>query len=185
MSSLREAAILGSSCRREPAAALRGLANRASPLSSRSALSCSKLFLGMNTSPRTMREGSASGRRRGMEGMVLRFSVTSSPTWPSPRVAPRTKRPFSYSSATDNPSTLGSTSYSTPPVRASWTRWPKSASSSKENTSWRLSRGTRWWTSAKPSATLPPTRWVGESGVISSGYLASSSSRRRSLWSKS
>ena len=176
---------MGSSCRREPAAALRGLAKRLSPLSSRSSLSRSKLFLGMNTSPRTIREGRASGRRRGMEGMVFKFSVTSSPTWPSPRVAPRTKRPFSYSRATDRPSTLGSTSYSTPSGRASRTRWSNSSSSSTENTSWRLSRGTRWCTSWKPSATLPPTRWVGESGVISSGYLASSSSRRRSLWSKS
>ena len=30
-----------------------------------------------------------------------------------------------------------------------------------------------------------PTRWVGESGVTSSGWTASSSSRRRILWSKS
>ena len=30
---------------------------------------------------------------------------------------------------------------------------------------------------------LPPTRWVGESGVIHSGWAASSSSSRRSLWS--
>ena len=43
------------------------------------------------------------------ERMVLRFSVTSSPTRPSPRVAPRTNRPFTYSSATDRPSTFGST----------------------------------------------------------------------------
>ena len=49
----------------------------------------------------------------GMERIVLKFSVTSSPTTPSPLVAPRTNMPFSYSSATERPSTLGSTVNST------------------------------------------------------------------------
>ena len=40
---------------------------------------------------------------------VRRFSVTFSPTSPSPRVAPRTKTPFSYSSDMDRPSIFGST----------------------------------------------------------------------------
>lgn len=66
----------------------------------------------MYTSPRTMSRGSFSGRVMGMERMVRRFSVTSSPIRPSPRVAPRTNTPSRYSSATDRPSTLGSTLYS-------------------------------------------------------------------------
>ncbi len=79
---------LGSSWRREPAAALRGLAKRASPFSSRWRLSLWKTFFGMKTSPRTMSRGSLSGSVMGMDLMVRRFSVTSSPTRPSPRVAP-------------------------------------------------------------------------------------------------
>ena len=35
--------------------------------------------------------------------------------------------------------------------------------------SWRDSRGTRWTTCWKASRAFPPTRWVGESGVIHSG----------------
>ena len=40
---------------------------------------------------------------------VRRFSVTFSPTSPSPRVAPRTKTPFSYSRDMERPSIFGST----------------------------------------------------------------------------
>ena len=63
----------------------------------------------MYTSPRTMRRGNFSGRVMGMDRIVRRFSVTSSPTRPSPRVAPRTNTPSRYSSATERPSTFGST----------------------------------------------------------------------------
>ena len=41
-----------------------------------------------------------------MERTVLRFSVTSSPTSPSPRVAPLTNTPSIYSRATERPSIL-------------------------------------------------------------------------------
>ena len=144
MSSRRSAQILGSSCRREPAAALRGLAMRGFPWSSRMALISSNTERAIYTSPRTMSRGSLSGRTMGMERTVFKFSVTSSPTRPSPRVAPRTNTPSRYSRATDKPSTLGSTEYSTMPPRASSMRSQNSATSSSLNTSWRLSSGTSW-----------------------------------------
>ena len=81
-----------------------------------------------------MRRGSFSGRVMGMERMVRRFSVTSSPTWPSPRVAPRTNTPSRYSRATDRPSTLGSTLYSAWGM-VSATRSRKSRTSSPSKTS--------------------------------------------------
>ena len=84
------------------------------------------------------------GRDLGMDRMVRRFSVTSSPTWPSPLVAPLTNTPSRYSSATDSPSTFGSTEYSTGSPRASVMRWQKSVTSSPLNTSCRLSSGTSW-----------------------------------------
>ena len=94
---------------------------------------------------------------------VLRFSVTSSPVTPSPRVAPRTKTPFSYSSDMERPSILGSTLYALP-VTAAETRSSKARSSSKEKTSFRLSRGTSCVTGAKLLLAVPPTCCVGESG---------------------
>ncbi|MNY71756.1 hypothetical protein D3C86_2101730 [compost metagenome] len=39
---------------------------------------------------------------------------------------------------------------------------------------WMLSMGTAWRTGARPSLTAPITRCVGESGVIRSGFAASS-----------
>lgn len=61
------------------------------------------------TSPRTSRYSGAFGIRFGRLLIVIRFSVTSSPTEPSPRVEPLTKTPFSYSHDTERPSNLGST----------------------------------------------------------------------------
>ena len=80
--------------------------------------------------------------------MVRRFSVTSSPTLPSPRVAPWTNLPSRYSRAMERPSTLGSTLYST---RLSFSRTlaSKSATSLSEKESCRLSSGTGWVTAAK------------------------------------
>ena len=109
ISSFRLAVTLGSFCRREPAAAFLGLAKVFSPFSSNASFSAWKVFLGMNTSPRTMSRAGAPSNAMGMERMVRRFSVTSSPTLPSPRVAPRTNRPSTYSRATDRPSIFGST----------------------------------------------------------------------------
>ena len=51
----------------------------------------------MYTSPRTSISAGASSPsiRSGIAGIVRRLTVTSSPTSPSPRVAPRAKTPFS------------------------------------------------------------------------------------------
>ena len=76
----------GSRARSDPAAALRGLAKRESCCCSRSAFSLSKDFRGMITSPRTSNASSLDLTRSGRERMVRAFSVTSSPTTPSPRV---------------------------------------------------------------------------------------------------
>ena len=94
---------------------------------------------------------------------MRRFSVTSSPVTPSPRVAPRTKTPFSYSRDMERPSILGSTLYSRPPSAAD-IRSSKARSSSKENTSLRLSSGTSCVTEAKVLLAVPPTCWVGDLG---------------------
>ena len=64
----------------------------------------------MYTSPRTSSvSGASSGRRSGTERIVFTLSVTSSPTWPLPRVAARTSRRPSYRSDMETPSTFGST----------------------------------------------------------------------------
>ena len=115
-----------------------------------------------------MRRGSFSGSTMGMDWIVRRFSVTSSPTRPSPRVAPRTNTPSRYSSATDRPSTFGSTLYSTC-SSCSRTFSSKSTTSASEKESCRLSSGTACVTGSNFVSAMPPTRCVGESGVISSG----------------
>ncbi len=47
----------------------------------------------------------------GIVFMVFKFSVTSSPSKPSPLVEPLINFPFSYSKETERPSTFGSTMY--------------------------------------------------------------------------
>ena len=96
MSSGRAAVTDGSFCLTAPAAALRGLAKVAWPASSSEALSRAKLSRGMKTSPRTSSDlvrPSSPLSDAGRALMVRRFWVMSSPTRPSPRVAPRAKRP--------------------------------------------------------------------------------------------
>ncbi len=100
MPSARVAVTLGSFCRSEPAAALRGLANIGLPASTIEALSRSNASTGRNTSPRTsMRAGTGNSLLRasrwGIESIVLTLGVTSSPVRPSPRVSARTRRPSS------------------------------------------------------------------------------------------
>ena len=177
----RRAATDESSWRMEPAATLRGLANSGSPWAARSSFKRAKRSLGMYTSPRTSRNAteprSCSGRAR----MVFRFSVTSSPTTPSPRVEPRTNTPSRYSRETDRPSILGSRIYSAAPT-ASRTRRSKARISSWENASCMLSMGTWWRTCSNFSSTAPPTRCVGDAGDAYCGYACSSSvSSRMSL----
>src|SRR5919202_1463691 len=87
---------------------------------------------------------------------LRRLGVTSSPVVPSPRVAPRTSTPSTYSRLTARPSTLGSTTNGpgSRPAR-SRARSYQARSSSSEKALARLSIGTRWRTGAKlcrPSA---------------------------------
>ena len=106
----REAVTLGSFCRREPAAELRGLANAALPASSSASLSFSNALTGRNTSPRT---SSTAGypvpdSRCGIESIVLMLAVTSSPVRPSPRVAARNSAPSRYTRSIASPSIFSS-----------------------------------------------------------------------------
>ena len=108
----RDAVTRGSFCRSDPAAALRGLANGLLPASTCDAFSSANAATGRNTSPRiSIRSGCVAGSPPSTSGiveMVRTFSVTSSPVRPSPRVAARTSRPFSYSSAMASPSIFSS-----------------------------------------------------------------------------
>ena len=165
---------MGSSCLNDPAAAFLGLANNCNPSDSLTSLSISNTALGIYTSPRTQRYGIGSVSSRGMLLMVFRFSVTSSPTNPSPRVAPLTNLPSRYIKETESPSILGSTEYSASPRMAS-VLVMKSASPSYENTSVRLPICTVCVNFSNLSSALPPTRFVGDVGESNSGYAASRS----------
>ena len=78
--SLRDAVTRGSFCRSDPAAELRGLANRARPASSSDAFSAANAAGVMNTSPRTStRSGASSASVSGMSAIVRTLAVTSSP----------------------------------------------------------------------------------------------------------
>ena len=88
--------MLGSSWRTVPAAALRGLANFDKPCRSRSSFIFWKPGIGMSISPRTSKSAGMPAFfsfsfeiESGIERTVRTFSVTSSPTLPSPRVMPR------------------------------------------------------------------------------------------------
>ena len=94
MSRLRWAAILGSSCLKDPAAAFRGLANGSSSFFSRFSFNARNDLCGIKASPRTSSVAS-SLMESGILRIVLKFAVMSSPVVPSPRVAPRTNLPFS------------------------------------------------------------------------------------------
>ena len=78
--------------------------------------------------------------------MVRILSVISSPTVPSPLVEARERTPFLYSTDTESPSILGSTTYFGSEI-TSLTLRSKSRSSSNEKLSCRLSILTSWTTS--------------------------------------
>ena len=126
MLSGRSAASLGSSWRIVPAAALRGFMNVESPACARRSFSAAKSGSDMYTSPRTSMSGGASSKRSGMVPIVRRLWVTSSPISPLPRVAPRTRTPFSYRREIARPSIFGSATNSklgsSIPSRARWER---------------------------------------------------------------
>jgi hypothetical protein len=109
--------------------------------------------------------------------MVRTFGVTSSPVRPSPRVAPRTSRPFSYTSAIASPSTLSSHSNSGCSI-SRCTRSAQACSSSAEKALSSDSIRSRCSTAANCEETVPATFWLGESGVrssLNSSSMASSS----------
>ena len=165
------AVTLESNWRSEPAAAFLALANRGSSIISLSAFIFSNSFVPMKTSPRTVMFMSSLSFF-GICAIVFKLSVTSSPIRPFPLVAPWTKIPFSYFKAVDKPSIFVSTTYFSSSLFSSatfLTLLSNSLSSSKEKISWRLWRGTSWVTCLNPSLTCPPTFWVSESFVISSG----------------
>ena len=84
-------------CRSEPADALRGFGAGGKPSAANRSFIARKPESGMYTSPRTSTSdgGASPFIRSGIELIVRRFGVTSSPWTPSPRVVPRTKTPFS------------------------------------------------------------------------------------------
>ena len=107
--------------------------------------------------------------------MVLIFSVTSSPTLPSPRVAALTNLPSLYLIEIAKPSIFNSHIYST---LWSGTNFEilasKSLKSSVENVLDKLNIGTLCVIFSNSSNTLSPTRCVGEFSNIYSGWFSSS-----------
>jgi hypothetical protein len=132
----------------------------------------------MYTSPRTsISLGTAFPRiRNGIAEIVRRLTVTSSPSSPSPRVAPRTKTPSSYVRLIASPSIFGSstnaTGSSVPRRFVTSSAHLRIASSVVTFSSEPI--GVRWRTFWNLSDGGAPTRWVGESGVTSSGCSSSS-----------
>ncbi len=125
----------------------------------------------MNTSPRTSSNAGMSLPFSffGIAPIVRRFSVTSSPVTPSPRVAPTVKRPPSYCNEIARPSSFGSTTYRTACGTSFSMRVAHACSSSNENALSSDSIRTRCTTGANVDAGRPPGRCVGESGVTRSG----------------
>ena len=93
----RAAVTVGSFWRSSPAVELRGFANSGLPAAPSSSLMRSKSARRRNASPRTSSQSGGVSVRSlaGTPRMVRTLAVTSSPTCPSPRVAPRISVPFS------------------------------------------------------------------------------------------
>ncbi len=166
-----------------PAAALRGFAKRGKPACSRSSFKRSKDRRCMTTSPRTSKgfagQSDSSRTRSGKERMVRAFSVTSSPTRPSPRVSACSKRLVVVMRGHRKAVELQ--------LRHVFVRIRLSAMSERAHRNRavpaslsalsRLSIGELCGTLTNPSRGWPPTRWVGESGVRSSGCASSRSAQ--------
>ncbi len=123
--------------------------------------------------------------RSGTAAIVRRFSVTSSPVTPSPRVAPTVKRPSSYCNEIARPSSFGSATKRIGSVMSRWIRVPHANSSSRENALSSDSMRSRCTTGANVDVAAPPGRCVGESEVTSAGYCASSARSSRTSASNS
>ncbi len=122
----------------------------------------------MNTSPRTSSNAGMSlalpSSFFGTAPIVRRFSVTSSPVMPSPRVAPTVNCPSTYCNEIARPSSFGSATKRIGSVMSRWIRTPHASSSSRENALSSDSIRTRWTTGANVDAGRPPGRCVGDSG---------------------
>ena len=91
ISNFLEAVIEGSNNRKDPAAAFLGFTKSGSSSASLDLFSSSKLFRGMNTSPLTSKvltPNFSIGIKSGIDLMVFKFSVISSPSFPFPLVVP-------------------------------------------------------------------------------------------------
>ena len=84
----------------------------------------------MGTPASRMPSAASARRRSGTSFTVRTFTVMSSPVVPSPRVAARMSRPFSYVNATDEPSIFSSHTSSGMLPKNSRTRSSHSSSSS-------------------------------------------------------
>ena len=104
--------------------------------------------------------------------IVFTLWVISSPVTPSPLVAPRTNLPFLYSNETDKPSIFNSQTYLGFGT-SFFTLSSNAIISLSLNTLLSDNIGTSWVTLLNPSITSPPTRTVGESGLLNSGYFSS------------
>jgi len=114
--------------------------------------------------------------RKGIDGIVRKLTVTSSPISPSPRVAPRTNAPFSYVRLIARPSILGSSTNATgSPVSRRFAMSSAHLSSASSVVTFSSEpialRCCTFWNFSDGGA---PTRCVGESGVTSSGCSSSS-----------
>ena len=146
-----------------------------SPASARRSFNAAKSFSDMYTSPRTSTSGGTPSACSGIEPIVRRLCVTSSPTSPLPRVAPRSRIPLRYTRLIARPSIFGSTTNSnlgrSIPSRARWLRIRSThaRSSSSVRAFGSDSIGSRCVTFSSFPTGSAPTRWVGESGLANSG----------------
>ena len=124
--------------------------------------------------PRFRRSGvpHRAGMARGIVGIVRRFSVTSSPTVPSPRVEPTVRRALIRRGGSRRGRRVSAPRYSgwgSSLPRNRRQRRSNSRISSSEKALARLSIGVRWVTARNFSRGGAPTRCVGESGVSKIG----------------
>ncbi len=183
--------IRGSFWRSEPAAALRGLAKTGLPASGSDSLSRSKRRDGEEDLTAHLDQlghrelvGAAQPARHGVDGAHVRRDVLAGRAVAAGQGADQEAVLVEQvdREAVDLELARRSSGASMPsrPSRAY-----HDSSSSTEKALSRLSIRRRWSTAVNSVETAPPTFWVGESGVRSSGNSSSRASRARSRWSKS
>ena len=168
---------------------MRGLANGALPASTSRALSAANFSTGKNTSPRTSISSGhvvAGEPVVGTEEMVRTLSVTSSPVAPLPRVS-GPHQPALLVEQVDGHAVDLELAQVVDRGRAlvALDALGPGGSSSAEKALSRLIMRSMWSTAAKSVENVPPTVWVGESGVRRSGCSASIACSSRISWSYS